>query len=184
LRRFLNVNDNDWHLVVGWLVQAFRPKGPYPVLVVHGGQGSAKSTLCRVLMALVDPNTAISRKEPKEDRDLAITANNSWVIAYDNLSALPVWLSDGLCRLSTGGGFACRQLYTDEEETIFDAQRPIVLNGIEELAVRGDLLDRSIIIYLPRIEEEKTLPEDVFWSEFDKEQPKILGALLTVVVGA
>lgn len=39
-----------------------------------------------------------------------IAANNSWCLAYDDLSHVPPWLSDALCRLSTGGGFATREL--------------------------------------------------------------------------
>ena len=100
LRRFVNVADDDWPLVLGWLVAALRPMGPYPVLALHGEQGSAKTTVARVLRAIVDPNVAPVRCEPREPRDLAIAANNGWVVATDNLSHVPGWLSDALCRLS------------------------------------------------------------------------------------
>src|SRR5262245_60411988 len=139
LRQFTNLShDNDWRLVVSWLLAALRPTGPYPVLVVYGEQGSAKSSLVRVLRALVDPNTAALRTTSREERDLVIAATNGWLIALDNLSHLPDWLSDALCRLATGSGFATRELYTDADETIFAAQRPIVLNGIAEVATRVD----------------------------------------------
>ena len=63
LRRFLNLKgDEDFALVVAWVLAAFRNRGPYPVLVLAGEQGSAKSTLARVLKRLVDPNTAPLRK--------------------------------------------------------------------------------------------------------------------------
>lgn len=140
LRRLINVTDEDWPLVIGWLLAAYRPVGPYPVLGLHGEQGSAKSTTARMLRCLVDPNGSPLRSEPKEPRDLMIAASNSWVVALDNLSRIPAWLSDALCRLSTGGGFSTRQLYTDNEEAIFDAQRPVIMTGIEELATRSDLL--------------------------------------------
>ena len=105
LRTFLNVEDSTWPLVVAWLVAALRPRGPYPVLALFGEQGSAKSTTGRLLRDLVDPNSAPLRAEPRDGRDLMIGANNSWCLAYDNLSHIPPWLSDALCRLSTGGGF-------------------------------------------------------------------------------
>jgi hypothetical protein len=73
-----------------------------------------------------------------------IAANNAWVIAYDNLSGITPSLSDALCSLATGGGFATRQNYTDDEEAIFQAERPILINGIDELAIRPDLLDRCV----------------------------------------
>ncbi len=184
LRRFINVDDHDWPLVLAWLVAGLRPSGPYPVLIIHGHQGSAKSTAERVLRALVNPNKANLRATPKDGHDLMIAATNGWVVALDNLSHLSPWLSDALCRLATGGGFSTRELYTNEEEKLFNAQRPVVLNGIEELATRGDLVDRAIIIYLPPISKNLRLEEAVFWREFGQDQPTILGALLDGVVHA
>ena len=181
LRQFINVDDRDWPLVLAWLVAALRPTGPYPVLVIHGDQGSAKSTAVRILRSLVDPNRAALRAEPKDPRDLMIAATNGWVVALDNLSRLSTWLSDALCRLATGGGFSTRELYTDDEEKLFDAQRPVILNGIEELATRGDLLDRAIIIYLPRISRQQRVEESVLKQRFDQAQPAILGAVLDAV---
>src|SRR5262249_8067329 len=75
---------------------------------------------------------------------LFISANNGHCIAFDNVSSLPPWLSDALCQIATGGGFATRQLWTDADETLFDARRPVVLNGIEEFVTRGDLASRSL----------------------------------------
>jgi hypothetical protein len=175
LRRFVNVaSEQDWILLVAWLVAAFRPAGPYPVLVLHGEQGSAKSTTARLLRSLLDPNTAPLRGEPRDLRDVMIAATNAWVLSYDNLSRIPGWLSDAFCRLATGGGFATRELYTDSEEMLFDAQRPLILNGIEELANRGDLLDRSLILYLPSIPEEQREAETKFWGDVEAARPTIL----------
>jgi hypothetical protein len=185
LRRFVNVGtDSDFTLLLGWLVAAFRPRGPYPVLALHGEQGSAKSTAARLVRALVDPNAAALRSEPREDRDLMIAATNGWCVAFDNLSKIPLWLSDGLCRLATGGGFTTRELYTNDDEVLFDVQRPSVLNGIEEVATRPDLLDRSIILSLPAIPEERRMKESALWREFEAERPVILGALLDAVSAA
>src|SRR5579872_5121171 len=166
LRPFVNTpTDADWVLLASWLVAALSARGPYPVLVLHGEQGSAKSTTARVLRALVDPSTVPLRSEPKEARDLMIAAKHGWMLAYDNLSHLVPWLSDAICRLSTGGGFGTRQLYTDEDEILFDAMRPVIIDGIEELATRGDLLDRSIILRLPPIPDNRRRPEADFWQD-------------------
>jgi hypothetical protein len=100
---------------------------------------------------------------------------------YDNISAIPTWLSDALCRLSTGGGYATRKLHSDSEETIFAAQRPIVLNGIGDVATRGDLADRVLSITLPPIPEDKRRDEGEFWAAFHAARPRILGALLNAV---
>jgi hypothetical protein len=128
LRRFVNAcSDQNWILMVAWLVAALNPSGPYPILILQGEQGAGKSTVARALRLLVDPSTAPLRAVPREERDLMIAANNSWVISFDNLSGIPQWLSDALCRLSTGGGSATRELHTDNEEILFDATRPIIL---------------------------------------------------------
>jgi hypothetical protein len=178
LRDLLNVTDTDWVLLVSWLVTAYRPGFPFPVLVIHGEQGSAKSTLSKMLRELIDPNKAALRSEQRDERDLMLAATNSWIVALDNLSRLPVWLSDALCRLSTGGAFATRTLYENDEETIFEAMRPIIINGIEELTTRSDLLDRSVIIHLPAIPPERRKTEAEVWREFEFVRPFVLGSIL------
>jgi hypothetical protein len=182
LRSFLNLaSDSDWHLLIGWLLAAFRPVGPYPVLCLAGEQGSAKSTAARLLRELIDPNSTPLRSEPRDVRDLMIAARNSWVIAFDNLSYLPAWLSDCLCRLSTGGGFSTRELYSDTEEVLFDVMRPVILTSIEDLAQRGDLLERAIVLRLPTIPDDKRRTEKDLLDEFARAKPLILGALLDAV---
>ncbi len=184
LREFLNLDDQAWHLVIAWLIASLRPRGPYPVLALFAEQGSGKSTTGRLLRELIDPNAAPLRAEPKDGRDLMIAANNSWCMAYDNLSYVPPWLSDALCRLSTGGGFATRELYTDQDEIIFDSQRPLLLTSIEEVASRSDLLDRCLIVWLPAIPEDRRRSEAELFDAFYKSRPQILGALLDAVVVA
>ena len=185
LRPLVNVaDDRDFILIVAWLKAALRPCGPYPILELTGEQGSGKSTQARVLRRTVDPNQADLRSQPRDERDLVIAANNGWVLGFDNLSAVQPWLSDALCRISTGGGFATRELYSDLDEVIFSGQRPIILNGITELASRSDLLDRAIRVTLPQIPEHKRRPEAEFWADFEKARPAILGALLDAVCTA
>ena len=96
--------------------------------------------------------------------------------------ACPSWLSDALCRLASGGSFAVRQLYTDDEEVLFQAARPILLNGIEDVISRPDLGDRAIFLTLTPIGEAQRRPEAELWREFEIARPRILGALLDAVV--
>jgi hypothetical protein len=182
LRSFLNVrSDADFVLVVAWTLACLRNRGPYPVIVLSGEQGSAKSTFSAILRALIDPNTAPLRALPREDRDLFIAASNGHVLAFDNVSGLPAWISDTLCRLATGGGFAVRQLYSDQDEVLFDAARPVILNGIEDIVTRPDLADRALFLTLEPIAEERRRPEQELWASFEVERPRILGALLDAV---
>ena len=182
LRTFLNLaTDEDFTLVVAWALAVLRNEGPYPVLVLSGEQGSAKSTFSAILRKLLDPNHAPLRALPREDRDLFIAASNGHILAFDNVSHLQPWISDTLCRLATGGGFAVRQLYSDQDEVLFDAQRPIVLNAIEDIISRPDLADRAIILNLNPIPEDKRMLERKLWAAFEKERPALLGTLLDAV---
>ena len=104
------------------------------------------------------------------------------MLSFDNVSGLPAWISDTLCRLSTGGGFAVRQLYTDQDEVLFDATRPVILNGIEDIVTRPDLADRALFLGLEPIPEECRRPEQELWSAFENERPQILGVLLDALV--
>jgi hypothetical protein len=179
LAAFLNLPARDeFVLVVAWLLAALQRDGPYPVLVIAGEQGSAKTVLTKILRALIDPNAAPTRAPPREERDLMIAANNGHILAFDNLSSLPSWLSDALCRLASGGSFAVRQLYTDRDEMLFQAARPTILNGIEDIVCRSDLADRAIFLALEPIADERRRTERQLWRSFDIMRPRMLGALL------
>jgi hypothetical protein len=168
----------DFVLTVSFILAAFRERGPYPILGLLGDNGAAKSTFLAVLRKLIDPNSAPLRSLPRDERDLYISAFNAYLLAFDNISKLPDWISDALCRLATGGGFGTRQLFFDQDEVLFDAMRPTALNGIEDMITRPDLVDRSIILSLKEISDDKRKPERAFWSDFERAHPRILGALL------
>ena len=177
LRQFLNLrHENDFVLIVAWLMAAFRPHGPYPVLAVAGEHGSAKSSLSKVVRNLIDPNVSLLRPIPQNTRDFFIAAKNSYVSAFDNISSISQWASDSLCQLATGAGYVTRQLRTDQDQVFFDVTRPIICNGIEEFIDRPDLADRAIFISLQKIANVR--PEEELRNEFDRARPRILGALL------
>jgi putative DNA primase/helicase len=182
LRRFVNVKaDHDFMLVVAFIVAALRHRGPFPILVINGEAGTGKSLFSRFVRSMVDPSAAAIRAVPRDDRDLVVSASNSWILAFDNLSSVPAWLADALCRLATGSGFATRALHTDRDEMIFDGARPIILNGIPNLTDRADLADRSVTVHLRAIPEKERQPEDELVAAFEEARPRILGALLDAV---
>ena len=185
LSSVLNVrSDKDSILLTAWMVGALNPDGPYPVLDLEGEAGTAKSTTARVVRSLVDPAVEPLRAPPRDARDLAIAASGNWTPAFDNLSGIRPWQSDALCRLATGGGFATRELYSDDREVLFSQKRPVILTGIESLATAGDLRDRSIVIELPHIPPEERRPEREFYRAVEEARPKVLGALLDAVSAA
>ena len=184
LLHVLNIWEDDLPLVAFWLVSTLRPGKPYPILMIVSEQGSGKSTASRMLRSFVDPHNSDLRPLPENERDLAIAANSSHLLAFDNLSNLKEKIADSLCRISTGGGFASRKLYTDEEESSFSFIRPIILNGIDDITNRPDLLDRCLLVNLKTIPEEKRMDEETLWKEYDRLQPSILGAILDGIVSA
>jgi len=184
LRNYLNVDEAGWILILAWLVGAFKPTGPYPVIVGQGEQGTGKTSFCRFLRQLVDPNVSPLRTMPKNEHDLVIAASNGWVVALDNLSKTHLWLSDAICRLSTGGGFSTKTLYTDRDEQLFDAVRPVLLNGIDSIVTRHDLADRALFIQLQPIPDDERKPESDLNAEFEQDAPAILGGLFDAVAMA
>ncbi len=182
LRPFLNAaTASSWILAVVWMTAALRGKGPYPILAIQGGQGAGKSATARILRSLLDPNTVPLRWEPRNAHALMISSANTRIQVLDNLSAIPVWLSNVLCQASTGGGFATRRLFKDSEEELFKLICPTIVTGIEDLIIRPDLLSRTIVLRLPEITSDRRRTEEELMAEFETAAPAIFGALLTIV---
>ena len=149
---------------------------------MFGQHGSAKTTALKVLRRLIDPNLVDLRALPPTERDLLVSARRSWAQGFDNLSNLSADMSDTLCRLATGGGLVLRALYTDAEEVLLTAQRPVCLNGITEVITRADLMDRSAVV--TALPLKKRRKEREFWNSFDAARPALLGALYDAVACA
>jgi len=178
LHDYLRVDDEGWALLASWLVAALRPQGPYPVLCLTGEAGAAKTTSARMLRALIDPSTVETTGSLREPRDAMIAADASHVIALDNLSRLDDEMSDVLCRLATGGGYRARALYTDGDEHIIAATRPVIVTSIGDVVRRGDLLDRTLAVRLHAIPGSERRTERALWAAFERDRPCILGGLL------
>lgn len=184
LRKLIGQKRDIWVLLLGWLFGCFSPRGPYPLLALSGEQGSGKTTLAKLLRQMIDPNKVDLGTKPKDERDLAIAARNSWVLGFDNLSSIDPSLSDAMCRLATGGGFRTRQLFTDDGEVLFSTSRPQLLNAIPDVARAPDLMDRAVLIELAARPDDHRKFEADFWREFEAIRPAILAALLDAVAGA
>jgi putative DNA primase/helicase len=176
--------DSDFVLIIAWLIGCFNPRGPYPILIVNGEQGSAKSTLCRLLRRLIDPNEAEIRLPPHNGDDLIVGARNSHILAFDNMSHIPDWLSDALCSIATGTGFGTREHYSNTNEVIFKGARPILLNGIPNLGDRPDFADRVLHVVLRPIAKENRRSEKEYWREVEARLPLIFGAILDAIARA
>jgi len=173
-----NKPGDDFLLMVAWLVATLHPAGPYPVLALDGEQGSGKSTACRMLRRLVDPNKSDLRAPPRDEGDLLVAATAARVVALDNVSFIEPEIADALCRVATGGGLSKRLLYSDGDEHLMHVCRPVLLNGIPSLLGRADLADRALAITLAAIPDHARKAEADVWAAFDREAPVVLAALL------
>ncbi|MFF9733709.1 ATP-binding protein [Streptomyces albidoflavus] len=180
LRKLLNVTDESWPLMVSWLTSGLVPGIPHPLLFLSGEQGTAKSTATKMLVQLIDPSAAPARSTPKDPDDWATAAVGSWVVGLDNLSRIPEWLSDAMCRAATGDANVKRTLYSDSDVTVQEFRRVLIVNGIDVGTLRGDLADRMIPVHLDRITKRRT--ETALWEAYDEAHPRILGALLDLLV--
>ncbi len=179
----MNVADPDWPLVVGFLVAAFIAEVPHPVLMLGGQQGAGKSTAARMLFGLFDPSPAQLRSKPRDEEACAVGMAGSWGVCYDNLSALPGWLSDAVCKAVTGDAWVRRKLYANYELAVSDYRRVVGMTSISAGALRGDLGERALLIDLERIEPGKRRTERDLLERYGAARPRILGALLDLVAG-
>ena len=185
LMPFLNATQPDdphFVLAVAFLLGTFLPAGPFPVLEIHGEQGSGKTFASTRIVALTDPSSAPLRSVFREERDLAVSARNSRVLVVDNVSLLPAWLSDALCRLATGGGFSTRQLYTDDDEISFNEKRPVIITGVSSVIEHPDLRDRALLAEWPHLRATLGKTEADLIREFSEASGRIFGAILDAVV--
>jgi len=182
LRPLLNCGDDaQWCLMLAWLVGAFLPEGAFSHLVLQGEQGSAKSTTALLLLSMLDPSDAGLSAPPKDETDATVSAMHAGILAYDNLSGCRAEMADVFCRFSTGQGYRTRTFYENLGITVASVKLPILLNGIDSTVMRGDLLERSITLKLPRITPENRLTEQGIWADFERLHPGCLGALLDSV---
>ena len=151
------------------------------MLSLVGLQGSAKSTLTEVIVELVHPVKSGLRPPPRTDDDFYIAASKTRLLALENVSFVGDRLSDAICRVSTGAGYGKRRLYTDDDEVLLETCCPVVINGIPDVVIRGDLADRALVLNLPDLGEFRE--EDDFWGEFREQQPKLMGAIFEALGG-
>ncbi len=181
---FLNVRAEDRLLLLVWIVAALVPDIPHPIVDFYGEKGAGKSVGQRVIRRLLDPSSIESLSFPTDRNELVQQLSHHYAPVYDNVDGLSPGVSDILCRAVTGEGFSKRELYSDDDDVIYSYRRVLMLNGINVVAQRADLLDRTILIGLERIDRERRKDEQRFWTSFEAARPLIFGGMLDALVGA
>lgn len=180
----LKRRSHEENLFLIWLVACLVPDIPHPQIAVSGEKGAAKSTLLRIARRLVDPAHQDLLTMPNGREDFALQLSKNYMLTYDNLSKIEDWQSDLLCSAITGGGITKRKLYTNAEEVILSFQRCIGINGINQVATKPDLIDRSLLFELERIPENGRKEEQVIWMEFEEARPAILAGMFDALAKA
>jgi hypothetical protein len=180
----LNVSVEDRPLLAAWLVASLFPDIAHPVLGLLGEQGTAKTTAQKMLVNAVDPGPVPTRKPPRDPDSWVTAAAGSWLVGLDNLSKIPDWLSDSICRAVTGDGDVRRKLYTDGEHAVFAFRRCVCINGIDLGSLRGDLAERLLPIQMEVIPESRRLGEEEIHERWDRSYAGILGAILDLATEA
>ncbi|RNL83579.1 ATP-binding protein [Halostreptopolyspora alba] len=181
LRRLLNVDEPGFRLLVGWLVSGLVPDMPHPILAARGEQGTGKSTALSMLVNLVDPSPAPLRSLPKDQKTWSVTASASWAVCLDNVSTIPPWLSDTLCKAVTGEGFLDRALYSDDDVSVVSYRRLIAMTSIDTGALASDLNERVLPVEFVPIKADQRRTDAEVRATFDFEAPQILAALLDLL---
>ena len=177
LFEFINVEVEHRLLILVYLISCFVPDISHPVIHPHGDQGAGKTTACMMIKDIIDPSILKTQSIPKDLKELIQVLAHHYFPVFDNVSSLPDWVSNALCQACTGGGLSKRQLYTDDEDIIYQFKRCIGLNGINVVVNKPDLMDRSILFPLERIPKEKRKREAELWTEFESRKASMLGGV-------
>lgn len=185
IKKHIRIKDEADLILFGVnLVTCFIHSIPHPILVFFGEKGASKSTTMRMVKKIVDPAMMDLLSMPTSKEDLAIVLNNHYMPSFDNLETLSEEKSNMLCMAATGGAFSKRTRYTDSDETIHEFKKCVQLNGVNIVATKSDLLDRSITLELERIKKKDRLTEEEIWQKFEEDLPRILGAIFNALSAA
>lgn len=186
LLKYFNLSkDYEKVLLLTYIVTILVPTIPRVALIITGEQGAAKSTGLEIIRRLIDPSEAALLSPPRKDpTSLFETAYQHYCFFLDNLSYINDDISDALCRLVTGGSMSKRMHYENIEQIVIKLKIAVGITGINLVANRADLLDRSLILHFERISNEKRMDEDTLWTRFEQDRPKILGFIFKTLAGA
>ena len=151
-----------------------------PILVFLGGHHSGKSVAQKIISQVFMKEGAPRTREG-EDRikDIAAVARENPLLLYDNCNRISQELAQTLSVLVTGECIGFRQLYTDKETVYFALKRGIFLNGIApNIYSYPDVVDRSLIITLEKIDEKNRKEERELEEEVKPILPKVFGCCL------
>lgn len=134
-----------------------------------------------MVIGIVDPSGAPKRTAPRDIKAWATQAFNSWALCLDNVSIIPDWLSDALCRAVTGDGIVDRALYTDDDVVVLEFRRVLAMTTIDAGALAGDLAERLVTIELHTIPDARRREENEMDQAYADAHAAILASLFDLL---
>lgn len=169
--QLLRIKDDDKFIYKILQVAYFLEEYPIPIMLITGEHGSAKSTIEKAIINVVDPTHQNLTTLPKDNQDLILRLYTHYMTGFDNISEMTQQQSDILCTAITGGGTEKRKLFTDKDMAILSFKRKVALNGIAPKIDFSDLRDRAIHIETTPI--TKKITEKKFYRLFNALLPKV-----------
>ncbi|MFJ3432750.1 ATP-binding protein [Streptomyces cyaneofuscatus] len=179
----LNMDESAFRQMAAWMAAAWLPDIPHPILTCKGEQGTGKSKTAQMVINLIDPSPAAKRSQPRDEKAWSRQAFTSWALCLDNISTIPRWLSDTLCKAVTGDGVVDRALFTDDDVVVLSYRRVLAMTTIDAGALAGDLAERVLMVELQLIDGNRRRSEEELDAAFAEARPAVLGALLDLLAG-
>ncbi|MEE1737146.1 ATP-binding protein [Streptomyces sp. BE147] len=179
----LNMDESAFRQMAAWMAAAWLPDIPHPILTCKGEQGTGKSMTAQMAINLIDPSPAARRSQPRDEKAWSRQAFTSWALCLDNVSTIPRWLSDTLCKAVTGDGVVDRALFTDDDVVVLSYRRVLAMTTIDAGALAGDLAERVLMVELQLIDGTRRRSEEELDAAFAEARPAVLGGLLDLLAG-
>lgn len=179
----LNMDESAFRQMAAWMAAAWLPDIPHPILTCKGEQGTGKSMTAQMAINLIDPSPAARRSQPRDEKAWSRQAFTSWALCLDNISTIPRWLSDTLCKAVTGDGVVDRALFTDDDVVVLSYRRVLAMTTIDAGALAGDLAERVLMVELQLIDGNRRRSEEELDAAFAEARPAVLGGLLDLLAG-
>lgn len=180
LKKYLLVTDDEFILILAFIFNCYFLDTHHLILAFQGPAGSSKTFAQKVVKTVTDPSHEMLRNNFSNTEDLTLAAEHCHVIDINNVSKLSSAMQDVLCTILTGGVATSRTKYTNKSQTSIHTHNPVIMNGIGSYITTDDLLDRSLIINLQRLQDTavKRVSEKQLWEEFSIDLPRIMGGIL------
>lgn len=166
---------------LAWLLSAFRPSGPYPILILRGPSGSGKSCAARALRALTDPNDTPLHPIPPSPNQLRHLAYENWVLAFDHLTRFPRRTTESLARLTEN---EVHYLPPKRDPATVSLARPVLLTVADSCHLPPEIAARSLTIELSPMPDAERKTEAQLQSELEALLPQALARLLKALSAA